>query len=76
MSELDGFVVFQPTETKPLYITPGKKATGMCAEVYKKLGKPEYVNVFLDEMNCRVMIKRAEEGYENAIRVTGRRRND
>lgn len=69
MSELEGFELFRPNADKPLYIAARQKSVAICAEAYKALGCPQYVNVFTDDFKKRIMIKKAEKGYENAIKV-------
>lgn len=69
MTELEGFELFKPGKDETLFITTNFSKIMMCKEVFQVLGKPEYVNVFLDEVKQRIMIKAAEKDYENAIRV-------
>ena len=70
MSELDGFVVYKPDDYKPIYIAAGGKQIRISAEAYRRLGGPEWVNVFFDEVHKRVMIKAAEAGFENVVHCT------
>ena len=68
MSELDGFVVYRPSEM-PVYIAAHDKYIGVSAGAYAEIGMPDCVNVFLDECGKRIMIKVAEESYENVMKV-------
>jgi len=68
MSELDGFVVYVPTN-KPVFLTILERSLGISSGAVEILGTPEHVNVFLDEIRGRVMIKRAEETYPNVMKL-------
>lgn len=70
MNELEGFVLWRPEEEKPMFIRSNGKGVGLCGTAYTALGCPEFVNIFFDEMKCRVMIKRAEPDYKNIISIT------
>lgn len=67
MTELEGFEIFTPTG--PFFICAGDKAIRICADAYRALGMPEYVNVFLDDVKKRIMLKVAKKDYENAMKV-------
>ena len=68
MSELDGFVVYRPDE-KPIYISSHDKYISLSAGAFKALGEPECVNVFIDEIKHRIMIKAAEKDFENVMSI-------
>ena len=67
MSELDGFVVYRLDEGKGMYISASPKQVRISAEAYRRLGSPEYVNAFFDESKKRVMLKKADKRYQNAM---------
>lgn len=69
MTELEGFEIFAPSKGKPLFICTGEKAVRICADAYKALGKPQYVNVFLDDVKKRILIKVSEKSFDNALKV-------
>ena len=69
MNELDGFELFEPDAYKKMFITPQIKCVGICSEAYKALGCPEYVNVFIDDVKKRVLIKKADKEFANTIHV-------
>ena len=70
MSELDGFVVYKPKhEVKKMHISVRKKGVGLTQTVIEALNDAEYINIFLDDKKHRVMLKYAEEGYENTLKV-------
>lgn len=72
MSELDGFVIYKTDQrSRRLFIrVNGQKHFGISTGVWNVLGKPEYINAFLDENKGRVMLKSAEKDYENAMKVS------
>ena len=70
MNELDGFVVYKPDDVKGVFISASPKQIRISAEAYRRLGKPEWVNVFFDEAHKRVMIKAAEPDYPNVVHCT------
>lgn len=67
MTELEGFEIYKPE--KSFFIGIGDKTIRICADAYRSLGAPGYLNVFIDEAGLRVMIKVAQENYENAMKV-------
>jgi hypothetical protein len=68
MSELDRFVVYKPCKL-PVCISAHEKYIAISAGAYIALGKPEYVNVFLEECGNRVMIKKADKKMPNAMKI-------
>lgn len=68
MSELDHFVVYK-TNRRPVYIAAHSKCVGISAGAFVELGKPEFVNVFIDESGKRVMIKKADKKMPNIWKV-------
>ena len=70
MSELDGFTVYKPGTEKAYFIKANEKAVTVCKEAWEMLGRSEYVNVFLDEMHGRIMIKPAERDFDNIMRCS------
>ena len=69
MSELDGFVIYKPKRGARIHITVRKRCVGITQAAIDALGNTEYINVFFDDRKHRVMIKRAEEGYENTLKI-------
>lgn len=68
MNEQDHFVVYKPCKL-PACISAHEKYIAISAKAYIELGKPEYVNVFLDECGKRVMIKKADKRMPNVMKV-------
>lgn len=72
MSELDGFVLLKPhCKSHPisLNIAPAHMYTSISRGALAELGCPTYCNIFVDENKKRVMIKAAEEGYQNTYHL-------
>ena len=72
MSELDGFVLIKPAEklypislsivTEHMYVTVSRGA-------FTALDCPKFCNVFIDANRKRVMVKEAQEGWQNTFRL-------
>lgn len=69
MSELDGFTVFRPQRGASIHITVRNRVIGITKDAVAVLGEPKEVNVFLDERRRRVMIKSAEAGFDNTLKI-------
>ena len=70
MSELDGFVIYKPKHGDKIHITVRRRCVGITRSAVDKLGDGvQYINVFFDDNKRRVMIKRAEEGFENTLKI-------
>lgn len=70
MSELDGFLVYKPDDVKGVYISASPKQIRISAEAYRRLGRPEWVNVFFDDLHSRVMIRKADPDWKNVVHCT------
>lgn len=75
MSELDGFVVYKPQKETKMHISVGRRGIGITRSAVDALGVPEYINIFLDEVKHRVMIKYAEADYENTLKISNNGRS-
>lgn len=67
-NELYGFTVYKPGGRGTIHLTIRTRVLGISAAACKVLGS-EYVNVFLNEKKHRVMVKRAEVGYSNVMKI-------
>ena len=72
MSELDGFILIRPAAksypislsivTEHMYVTVSRGA-------FTALDYPKFCNVFIDANHKRVMVKAAQEGWQNTFRL-------
>lgn len=69
MSELSGFTVFETELRHRIHLSVRKRSIGISVDACNVIGS-DWVNVFFDERKRRCMIKRAEPGYRNVLKIS------
>lgn len=67
--ELEGFTLFKPPLKNEIHISIRKRCIGISIDACEALGS-KWINVFFDERKKRMMVKRAEEGYKNTLKIS------
>ena len=72
-SDLMGFDLF--TVERHVFIRTQSDRIVISSAAFKILGRPAFINVFIDRLDGRVMLKYAEKEYENSLKVYTCKRN-